>query len=111
MWGLDKAEEVATVVVCSPSEQLLDVMCEWLVEQHFFPLPAATASSASRLCRYARPELLIVDLDLPNDSGLDLLREKTQAVGLVEADLLNRDLDLLNPTPAARRAADLELGL
>jgi len=32
-------------------------------------------------------------------------------VGLVEADLLNRDRDLLNPTPAARRAAGLELGL
>jgi DNA-binding response OmpR family regulator len=79
MWSPENAERVATVVVCSPVGQRLDAICEWLVEQKYALLPAATAAAASQLCRYARPQLLIVDLDLPNDSGLDLLRERAEA--------------------------------
>jgi DNA-binding response OmpR family regulator len=79
MWYPENAEQIATVVVCSPVEQRLDAICEWLLDEKYAPLPAATAASAARLCRYARPPLLIVDLDLPDDSGLGLLRERAKA--------------------------------
>jgi DNA-binding response OmpR family regulator len=69
------AEVIATVVVCSASEPQLDAMCDRLSDDHYAPLPAATAS---RLCRYGRAELLILDLGLPNHSALDLLRERTR---------------------------------
>jgi DNA-binding response OmpR family regulator len=60
-----------------------------LVEHdRYSPLPAATAAEAARLCRYTRPSLLVVDLDLPNDSWLGLLRERGEADYLVNVPVL-----------------------
>jgi DNA-binding response OmpR family regulator len=72
------AEQIATVVVCTADEPLLDAICDHLIERRFAPLPAASASVASRLCRYGRADVLILDLALPDDSALDLLRERTE---------------------------------
>ena len=41
----------------------------------FAALPAPSASDALRLCRYNQPDLLLLDLALPDASGLDVLRE------------------------------------
>jgi DNA-binding response OmpR family regulator len=79
MSSSDAAAQTAIVVVCSPVDARLELICEWLVEHRCSALPAATAAAAARLCRYIRPSLLIVDLDLPDDSGLDLLRSRTEA--------------------------------
>ena len=38
-------------------------------------LPAPCASDALRLCRFKTPDLLLLDLRLPDASGLDVLRE------------------------------------
>jgi DNA-binding response OmpR family regulator len=67
----------ATVVVCSPSEQELAMICDHLIAQNLRSLPAVTGPDASRLCRYGRADVLIVDLNLPDDAAVDLLRERT----------------------------------
>jgi hypothetical protein len=67
-----------TVIVCSAGEPRLEAVCDRLIDDRYAPLPAATASAASRLCRYGRAGLLILDLALPHDSALDLLRERTR---------------------------------
>ncbi len=45
-------------------------------------LPAPSASDALRLCRYNHPDLLLLDLTLPDASGLDVLREIRDADGV-----------------------------
>ena len=45
-------------------------------------LPAPSASDALRLCRYNHPDLLLLDLSLPDASGLDVLREIRDADGV-----------------------------
>jgi DNA-binding response OmpR family regulator len=77
MMGLG-GEEITTVVVCSAGELSLESICERLAEEGFSPLPAADAKAAAQLCRYARPQVLILDLDLPDGSALGLLRERTE---------------------------------
>jgi DNA-binding response OmpR family regulator len=72
------AEVIATVIVCSASEPQLEAICDRLIDDRYAPLPAATASAASRLCRYGRAELLILDLGLPHHAALSLLRERTE---------------------------------
>lgn len=67
-------ERLATVVVCEHDEATLDLLCRRLAEDRFEPLPAATAEEALRLCRHHLPDLLVVDLDLPDDGGPGLLR-------------------------------------
>lgn len=42
------------------------------------PLPARDAKAAGQLCRYGRPQALILDLDLPDGSALVLLEERTE---------------------------------
>ena len=73
------AEQIATVVICTADAPLLDAICDHLIERRLAPLPATSASAASRLCRYGRADVLILDLALPDDSALELLRERSDS--------------------------------
>ena len=78
---LPERREIATIVVCEDDETTLELLCEHLAADSFTPLPAPTASDALRLCRYKQPDLLILDLALPDAAGLDVLREIRGADG------------------------------
>ncbi len=65
---------IATVVVCEHDRATLDLLCDRLASDGLEPLAARTAEEAWRLCRRHRPDLLVVDLELPDDSGPELLR-------------------------------------
>jgi two-component system response regulator MprA len=79
---LPQRQEIASVVVCEDDEVTLDLLCDHLVADRFGVLPAPSASDALRLCRYNQPDLLLLDLSLPDASGLDVLREIREADGL-----------------------------
>ncbi|HEY2055365.1 MAG TPA: response regulator transcription factor [Solirubrobacterales bacterium] len=64
----------ATVVVCVEDNAILDLICDGLDVDHFEILPAAGVADALRLCRYHHPNLLVVDLALPDEAGFELLR-------------------------------------
>ena len=72
---------IATVVVCEDDAATLELLCDHLVADRFAPTPAPTASDALRACRYDQPDLLLLDLALPDASGLDVLREIRAADG------------------------------
>ena len=72
---LPQVEPTATVVVCEDDEPTLDLLCDHLEADRFRALPAPSASDALRLCHYKQPDLLLLDLRLPDASGLDVLRE------------------------------------
>jgi len=79
---LPRRKEIASVVVCEDDAVTLDLLCDHLVADRFGVLPAPSASDALRLCRYNHPDLLLLDLSLPDASGLDVLREIRQADGV-----------------------------
>jgi DNA-binding response OmpR family regulator len=79
---LPKREEIATVVVCEDDTATLDLLCDHLTADRFEVLPAPSATDALRLCRYNHPDLLLLDLGLPDASGLDVLREIRNADGV-----------------------------
>jgi DNA-binding response OmpR family regulator len=72
---LPEVDEVATVVVCEDDEATLELLCDHLEADRYKPLPAPCASDALRLCQFNQPDLLLLDLRLPDASGLDVLRE------------------------------------
>ena len=76
-----KRQEIATVVVCEDDEATLELLCDHLAADRFGALPAPSASDALRLCRYNQPDLLLLDLSLPDASGLDVLREIRESDG------------------------------
>ena len=78
---LPERREIATVVVCEDDEATLELLCDHLAADRFRPLPAPTASDALRLCRFNQPDVLLLDLSLPDASGLDVLREIRESDG------------------------------
>ncbi len=84
-WGgvLPQKREIASVVVCEDDAPTLELLCDNLAADRFGVLPAPSASDALRLCRYKQPDLMLLDLTLPDASGLDVLREIREADGVV----------------------------
>jgi DNA-binding response OmpR family regulator len=79
---LPERKEIATVVVCEDDEPTLELLCDHLAADRYLALPAPSASDALRLCTYKQPDALILDLLLPDASGLDVLREIRGADGV-----------------------------
>jgi DNA-binding response OmpR family regulator len=72
---LPRAQPGPTVVVCEDDPPTLELLCDHLLADRFAALAAPTASDALRLCHFNQPDLLLLDLNLPDASGLDVLRE------------------------------------
>jgi DNA-binding response OmpR family regulator len=79
---LPQRKEIASVVVCEDDTTTLELLCDHLVADRFGVLPAPSASDALRLCRYKQPDLMVLDLSLPDASGLDVLQEIREADGI-----------------------------
>ena len=80
---LPQRREIASVVVCEDDTPTLELLCDNLVADCFGVLPAPNASDALRLCRYKHPDLMLLDLTLPDASGLEVLREIREADGVI----------------------------
>jgi DNA-binding response OmpR family regulator len=80
---LPERREIASIVVCEDDEATLDLLCDHLAADRFTALPAPSAADALRACRYKQPDLMLLDLQLPDASGLDVLREIREADGVV----------------------------
>jgi DNA-binding response OmpR family regulator len=71
---LPEIETLARVVVCEDDEVTRSLLAENLRADRYEPLEASGAADALRLCRYNQPDLLLLDLALPDAPGLDVLR-------------------------------------
>jgi DNA-binding response OmpR family regulator len=78
---LPEHTHLATVVVCEDDEPTLELLCDHLEADRYEVLPAPSASDALRLCHYKQPDLLLLDLLLPDAPGLDVLRQIRDADG------------------------------
>ena len=79
---LPQRREIASVVVCEDDPVTLELLCDHLAADRFEVLPAPSASDALRLCRYNQPDMMLLDLALPDAAGLDVLREIREADGI-----------------------------
>ena len=78
---LPEIEEHATVVVCEDDDPTRELLCDHLTADRYRVLPAPSASDALRLCGYNQPDLMVLDLGLPDAAGIEVLREIRQADG------------------------------
>jgi DNA-binding response OmpR family regulator len=72
---LPKIDPLGVVVVCEDDAATLELLCDHLQADRFDVVPAPSAADALRHCQYRSPDLLLLDLVLPDASGLDVLRE------------------------------------
>jgi DNA-binding response OmpR family regulator len=80
---LDRAF-VPTVVVCGEDQGMIGPLCDRLASDRFESLPAGTVEEALRLCRYRRPDIVVVDLEPSDGSGSEALR-RIRGAGRLEA--------------------------
>jgi DNA-binding response OmpR family regulator len=76
---LPEEETLGVVVVCEDDEATLELLCDNLIADRYEAIPAPCAADALRHCHYRSPDLLLLDLGLPDASGLDVLREIRRA--------------------------------
>jgi DNA-binding response OmpR family regulator len=79
---LPTPETAATIVVCEDDAPTLDLLVDHLEADRYRALPAPSAADALRLCRFKYPDLMLLDLRLPDAFGLDVLREIRLAQGV-----------------------------
>jgi len=72
---IPETKQIAKLVICEDDRATLDLLCDHLTADRFEVLAAPTAADALRHCQFAQPDLLLLDLGLPDASGLDVLRE------------------------------------
>ncbi|MDQ2675724.1 MAG: response regulator, partial [Actinomycetota bacterium] len=87
---LPEPKPLAVVVVCEDDEATLELLCDNLQAERYEAIPAPTAADALRQCHYRSPDLLLLDLQLPDAGGLDVLREIRRAertTGRYDAEL------------------------
>ena len=66
---------VAKVLVCEDDDATRQLLADHLTADRYEVLTAATAAEALQLCETSTPDMLLLDLTLPDNSGLDLLRQ------------------------------------
>jgi len=78
---LPTVDRLATIVLCEDDEPTRELLRENLEADCFDVLAAAGAEEALRYCRYGSPDVLLIDVVLPDASGLDVIREIRAATG------------------------------
>ncbi len=78
---LPEVSSLATVVVCEDDAPTRELLCDHLAADRYTPLAAECAGDALRHCHYKAPDLLLLDLVLPDAGGLDVLREIRRSEG------------------------------
>jgi DNA-binding response OmpR family regulator len=73
--SLPAEDPLGVVVVCEDDEATLELLCDNLIADRYDAIPAPSAADALRLCHYRTPDLLLLDIELPDASGLDVLRQ------------------------------------
>lgn len=72
---MNGVDQKPRIVICEDDDPTRDLLSEHLTADQFVAMPAPTAADAIRLCTYNEPDLLLLDLGLPDSSGLDVLRD------------------------------------
>jgi DNA-binding response OmpR family regulator len=74
--------DTSTLLVVDDDPQLARFLAENLVADGFEVLTASTVRDALRTLEYRRPDLAIIDVGLPDGSGLELVARVREADGL-----------------------------
>jgi two-component system, OmpR family, response regulator Irr len=88
-----------SILLVEDDLSLRDSLCQFLKDHGYRTLEASTAKQGWELVQSGRPRLLLLDLNLPDGSGLDLLKKLSQRGG-TESVVVMTAFDLKHVRPA-----------
>lgn len=71
-------EAIDSILLIEDDLSLRDSLCQFLNDNGYRTLAASTARQGWEMVQSERPRLLLLDLNLPDGSGLDLLKKISQ---------------------------------
>jgi CheY-like chemotaxis protein len=77
----------AKILIVEDEERLLHVLARTLERNGYMVATASTAEEAIATVAHARPDLLVLDINLPDDTGWGVLRDLA-VLGITCADLV-----------------------
>ena len=88
-----------TVLVCDDERYILESVAYVVRQEGFQVLTAEDGEHALRLARAERPDLLLLDVNLPHRSGFEVCRAlksdpSTQAISIILLTCLGRESDM-----------------
>jgi DNA-binding response OmpR family regulator len=94
-----------TVLLVDDDEWISNLLAELLREEGYFVLQASTAAKALELAAERAPDVIVLDLRLPDGSGVEVLRELRARVETAETPVLvvSGYLDALTGAMLSRR--------
>lgn len=81
-------KERKVVLVVEDDVDMNELLCSILTENGYFPISAYNAEEAFRLARKKRPGLILLDIMLPDQDGVDVCRslvrlEETRGIPII----------------------------
>ena len=74
-------ELLDSILLIEDDLSLRDSLCQFLNDHGYRTLAASTAKQGWEMVQSGRPRLLLLDLNLPDGSGLELLKKMSQGGG------------------------------
>ncbi len=102
----DGSYNIAKVLVVEDFSDTLDILCKILEKNRFSVERATSMEEARQMLETFGPDVVILDINLPDGSGLDLLPEIKQGYPDTVVILLTAYTDLENAIRAVQEGAD-----
>ena len=67
--------DVVKILVVDDEQEVLDVTCGFLRKKNYCTLGATTSNEAIEVLKKEEPQIVLLDVRLGNDSGLDVLQK------------------------------------
>src|SRR5687768_10034558 len=90
-------ETLDSILLVEDDLSLRDSLCQFLNDHGYRTLAASTAKQGWEMVQSGRPRLLLLDLNLPDGSGLDLLKKISQRGGASVVVMTAFDLKHMRP--------------
>ncbi|MFZ5951284.1 MAG: response regulator transcription factor [Candidatus Rifleibacteriota bacterium] len=89
---------MTTILVVEDEQVIRELLCDNLEFDGFAPISAATLSDADKQLKSSQPEMILLDLNLPDGNGADRLKEwRKQGVKIpvIVCTIRDREIDII----------------
>lgn len=89
---------MTAILVVEDEQVIREILCDNLEFDGFSPIPAANLAEADKQLKLSKPEMVLLDLNLPDGNGADRLKEWRKQgvrVPVIVCTIRDREIDII----------------